>query len=63
MMIQPIACPPQPSPVADPGSGLRVALLLALPVVLLFAGLEIVATPQHIAAMDPVVWLGDGSRL
>jgi hypothetical protein len=62
MMIQPSTCPPQPSPVANPGSGLRLALLLALPIVLLFAGLEVVATPQHLAEMDPVVWLIDGPR-
>jgi hypothetical protein len=62
MMIQPIACPPQPPAAPEAGSGRQLAVLLALPVILLLAGLEIVATPQHIAEMDPLVWLIDGPR-
>ena len=62
MMIQPITCPPQPPAAPEPGSGRRLAVLLALPVILLLAAIEVVATPQHIAEMDPVVWLIDGPR-
>ncbi|WP_431269178.1 hypothetical protein [Dankookia sp. P2] len=60
MMIQRIPCPPHPAPAAGQFKGLHLALLMVLPVALLFGGLEVVATPEHIAAMDPVLWLLDG---
>jgi peptidoglycan/LPS O-acetylase OafA/YrhL len=59
MMIRPIECPPQPAPAAPPDSLLRLAMLLVMPVALLVAGVVAVATPEHIAAMDPLVWLAD----
>lgn len=59
MKPQPVPCPPLPSPAPDHAPRRRLAILLALPVLLLLCGLEVVATPEHIAAMDPTPWLGD----